>query len=157
MNKQSITSLIAAAALAGTFGLAQAQGSATAVPGTTNNQLSSGANHDASGAHGSTQSMDGKKDKMKSAGKSGTTMNSNTNPRGTGTVENNGTQATPGGTGAAGSMTSGGTSGSSSSSSGTTGRSDAGTMNSNTNPRGTGTVENNSNQATTGGTGAVKK
>ena len=144
MNKR-ITSLIAAAALAGTFGIAHAQGSATAVPGTTNNQLSSGAHADT--ANGMT-AADGKMDKKhgkamrEKAGKP-TTMNSNTNPMGTGTKENNGTYQTNSTSGSSSSM---------SSTKGSTPAMGSTTNNSNTNPRGTGTMENNGTQPTTGGT-----
>lgn len=145
MNKR-ITSLIAAAALAGTFGIAHAQGSATAVPGTTNSQLSSGAHADtpngmtAADGH-ATDKKHGKAVREK-AGKP-TTMNSNTNPMGTGTKENNGTYQT--------NSTSGSSSGMSSTK-GSTPAMGSTTNNSNTNPRGTGTMENNGTQPTTGGT-----
>lgn len=147
MNKR-ITSLIAAAALAGTFGIAHAQGSATAVPGTTNNQLSSGAHADtangmtAADGHAMDKNKHGKAMRDK-AGKP-TTMNSNTNPMGTGTKENNGTYQT--------NSTSGASSGMSSSTKGSTPAMGSTTNNSNTNPRGTGTMENNGTQPTTGGT-----
>lgn len=148
MNKRSITSLIAAAALAGSFGIAHAQGSATAVPGTTNNQLSSGAHADT--ANGMTaadgHTMDKKKHGKAMHDKAGkpTTMNSNTNPRGTGTKENNGTYQTNTATGASSSGMS--------STQGSTPAMNSTTNNSNTNPRGTGTMENNGTQPTTGGT-----